>query len=318
LNEANLESLQRQFLDKRCVAATRFLARSGEQAIARTLDSHLLREPSASAMRRRDELDYLLRYYSILELAAATGLVPRLPAPVKQQALAVLQQPSVQRYYQHYYPLLLPQLFLNRLKGRPWRAQGTDEGSLSKFIVIDSLRQTREVELFLWFLDDGYENGYGLADVFEVVKNGRRLAQTIARDPEESSSGDLAVIGFLEFLSFSRELKAFLDGLEDPLLRSAFWHFHGYWYDQIGGQVLGVLTAGIESLRRHVEGGEGVPPAATRRRGTPRNQVREARETNVSMDLAIRDLQVLTSAIYRYPLDAYILKRHAIVPKAIS
>lgn len=301
LRAANLESLERQFFDERAQRGARYLQEASPSQIALTLESHLLREPNERALARRDEVDCLLRFYSILELATACGVLADLPPSLVEDASAHLREPAMQRYYKYYYPLLLPQAFASRLGGGCLAYGEVDDGVLQQFVVIDSLRRTPEVEHFLWFLDDGFTDGYGLPDLFATVKSSRSLLRSMTRAPENCTIVDNAVRGFSDFLSFCRELRSFLDRVRNPLLRSAFWHFHGYWFNLVGGQVLGVLTAGIETLRAHLAN-------LNPRHGSLAHD-REGVSAALSMDSAIRDLQHLTSSIYRFELESHLYSK---------
>jgi hypothetical protein len=119
----------------------------------------------------------------------------------------------------------------------------------------------------------------------------------------------------VRFLSFATELDRFLSQVSDtPLIQSAFWHQHGYWFELIGGKVLGVLTAGIEALRHYA-----AVPAEEDLKDTDygaAEAAEDAARAQHEMDAAIRSLQRLTSSIYRYPLDRYAYKRGALDPGA--
>lgn len=291
---ANLESLDLEFLDDRAQGGLAFLLNATDAELALTLQSHLLHEPSQPAMKIRDHVDFLMRYFSILELASLTGTIPNpLPETVSHSAHAVLSRPAVRRYYERYYPILLPQFLLRRLNGDPLRFafEGNGMPLLSRFIDVSSLREGDNPEMFLAFLDDITIYGRGLPHVLSILQDGRKFVRSMTtKHPDEIDNG---VRGFVAFLSFSRALNAFLLELRhSPLLRSAFWHYHGYWFQQIGGQVLGVITAGVETLRNYVD----VESADA-------DVHAEMKETHASMDASIRDLQMLTSAIYRYPLE---------------
>jgi hypothetical protein len=292
---ANLESLDLEFLDHRAQGGLALLLNATDAELALTLQSHLLREPSQPAIAIREQVDYLMRYCSMLELASLTGTIPDpLPQTLADQMRTILSRPAVRRYYERYYPILLPQFLLRRLSGKPLRASFEGDGMalLSRFINVSSLREGKDPEMFLAFLDDFITiDGRGRADVLRILQNGPDFVRSMTtRHPDAIDTG---VRGFVAFLSFSSALNAFLLELRhSPLLQSAFWHYHGYWFQQIGGQVLGVITAGVETLRSYVD----VEPADDGVRA-------EMRETHASMDASIRDLQMLTSAIYRYPLE---------------
>src|SRR6186713_402131 len=66
----------------------------------------------------RDDLDRLLEFYGLVEIAAQAGLTPaRLPQPFLNQVKHVLTNVNVRRYYRKHYPLLLPDMLLARCLG---------------------------------------------------------------------------------------------------------------------------------------------------------------------------------------------------------
>jgi len=294
LLQANLESLDLRFRDQSTNDGMKFLRTAHDARAAIVLDSHLLRAPSGDAFDIRGDVDMAMRYYCILELASLVGAIPDpLPAALADETRATLSRAAVRRYYERYYPLLLPQFLLRRLNGQPLRVDFEGDGMslLSRFIDVSSLREGDNAEMFLDFLDDITINDYGLGDVIRILQNGREFVHSMTT--KKLNEGDQGVRGFVDFLGFSRELNTFLRQMKSAdLLRSAFFHFHGYWFQQIGGQVLGAITAGVETLRTYVTDGADDDVIA-----------KEIADTHKAMDTAIRDLQVLTSSAYRYPLE---------------
>lgn len=298
----NLELIHRHAYTARAARGAKFIEESTDHLLAVTLDSHLIREPSATAIRRRDDIDFLLSYYSILELACRTGYIAATPPKaITQRALIHLQEPNVRRYYERYYPLLLPQAFRERLTTTDNPPPVPCEQLFEEFLTVNALRDDPDVEQFLWFVDDGTdtEEGeeYGLSDALLVLRKPKRLvkAMTTPRD-----AADFALRGMMRFLRFSRELYAFLEHVENPVMRSAFWHYHAYWFLQIGGQVLGVMTVAIEELRSYV---------AKNKMTTA--ELHAATTTYESMDAATRELQLLTTGRYRVALEDSLLSHPA-------
>lgn len=304
LKLANLQSLRRLYWNEQTEAAVEYLRTATISSQAVVLDSHLLRTPSQRAVKIRDAVDQLLQYFSIIELGMLAGALDiRATLPGAQ---LLLSMPLLVRYYQRFYPMALPSLHLARLQGQPLTIEGDMQGAqlLQEFVAINMKAQTAEVDLFLWFLDDGYQGAFGLQDVLRLLTDGEAFVQAMLTPTNKREPHHVALHGLLQFLSFSSRLNEFLiSGGLPPLLRSAFWHFHGYWFQQIGGQVLGVMTAGVEALRTFAAppdppliGGDRAPDPA-----------RDIEATHESMNKSIRDLQLLTSAVYRYPLDRHLL-----------
>ena len=77
-----------------------------------------------------------------------------------------------------------------------------------------------------------------------------------------------------------------------PVFQSALWHYHGYWFQQLSGQVFGVISTAIEQYR------EWVP-----KEGKDEAEIRAIAATHISMDRSQLAMQRLTSASYRHVLE---------------
>ena len=75
----------------------------------------------------------------------------------------------------------------------------------------------------------------------------------------------------MAFLKFARELDALLLTLDEkPDLQSAFWHYRGYWFQQLGIRVSGILMAVIETFREQVGAATDPGRGSARRENTRR------------------------------------------------
>lgn len=297
IKDENLHAINNYYLTRREQQAMLFLDKATERERARTLESHLLREPSQEAQRHRDNLDYLLRYYSVLELAIATRAITEIPEQTRDAARKYLNDPYVVRYYEWYYPLLVPRLFRARVNGDPQvRLEKDETKTFLRFIELDMLRDDDDTGQFLGFLDDYtiWIDGdhHNLSTVLQVMVKPGRFLESMSTAEDEQTPTDQGVRGFFNYLVFSRALHEVLEATEHRLLRSVFWHYHGYWYQQLGGQVLGALLTGIQALHEHVP--------SHGRTAEDEDLVRATRE---DMAAAARTLEKLTSSIYRIDLE---------------
>ncbi|MGH9144767.1 MAG: S1 RNA-binding domain-containing protein [Vicinamibacterales bacterium] len=250
---------------------------------------------TTAAMEERRAIDDLLDYYAMLEVACLAGCIEsQPPANVAELARRHLFRPSLVRYYTHYYPLALPQLFAQRLKGVGGRTRV--EPAYEAFVQF--LHVTRQcggepVDTFLGMLDGGTtRDGFNLRDVIKLVGSGEELVGHLATIPETHTSLETGTRGLLQFLQFCRAADQLLAGIQaNPVLQPAFWHYHAYWFQQIGVQLTGVLGTVIEAYRDYV---------------AEANDDRErqmAVTTHADMDEAHRALRRLVSGIYSAELD---------------
>lgn len=288
---ANLQQMTHRYFDSTtAVEAARILDTRDDASLADLLESHWVKSPSPGDIEARDAFDELIAYYAMLEVAAIAGCLPDpLPPDIADVARRRLTRPAVHRYFSKLYPLALPQLFVRRLEGNGLHGQPAYP-LLASFLQVSAARRTDDIDMFLWFLDDGWEGDTGLPQLVALFGNAGRLAKELTA--ERSTPLRQGARGLLAFLRFARELDGLLASTESyPLLQSAFWHVHGYWFQQLGLQLAGVLASTIESYRHQV--GEG---------STEEERILVAR-THADMNAAHRCLQRLCSGFYSAGID---------------
>jgi hypothetical protein len=246
----NLEDLTMCYRDQgRAAAAARIMGqvRSGTSRInlARLLRHHGERPiDSEREIWQRDSFDFLVAFYGILEIASIIGYVPvPLPSARKSEFLEDLSNSSVKKYYEENYPLLLPGLCRLRLEGKLSIVEASSDNRVhslfQSFLSLESRQRTDDdVDLFLWFLDDGFSDGYSLQDVVGCLLNRSTFLKRILKSPERQDDLDSAVCGFGKLLSFCIDFDSFLQRCSGwPLFQSALWHYYAYWFDLVGESI---------------------------------------------------------------------------------
>ncbi len=253
----NLRDLtHRYFEQERVVSLRRHL--SGASAAERRQLLRFHSEPvlDPKEIAYRDTTDELLAFYSRVAVASLVRLVPDpLPPKFAEMALRDLAMPELASYYEQHYPLLLPQLLRRRLEDTEFRPADEDAASAwtlyAQFLDVNSsIESDASVEAFLWFLDDGFTEGFGLEDLLKTIEQPRQFFRRMSRvEPEDAL--DLALRGFGEFMIFCMELDALLVRTARwPLLQSGMWHHHGYWFDFLGEKVGRELNEALDSFMR--------------------------------------------------------------------
>lgn len=314
LKSANLSDLVEDYFNKTDarLGAKAIASNVPENKLDRLLRSHLIQEVvSQREIKARDGLDDLLAFYSILEIAFLCGVITELPTVLENQARKHLSRPAVRRYYEKFYPILLPVLFLERLNGASRFDVYDFPHVFAGFLTLNTILDDEDVQIFLWLLDDGTieeeDSDCDLADVLRVLQDSKGFAKRILTSPEDQVTVDQALHGFVKFSGFCFEFDKLLGGNVHKLIKSAMWHFHGYWFGQIGGQVLGVISAAIEQYRSWV-------PPVTARTSSAKAALIDA--TKQSMDQGQTGLQRLTSSFYRFTLESAILERSRFVMRS--
>jgi hypothetical protein len=215
----------------------------------------------------RDAMDYLLGFYGLVEIASLANYIPEeLPETFRAKAFRHLNQPDVARYYEEHYVLLLPQLLRRRLSNDGWNMreaepdedESTDQPErdprvqFMRFLDLTTQRQhDPHIDMFLWFLDDGIAGGYAWPDLLPILPDAKRFAERVTRRPEKQTALDHALIGLSKYLVFCSELDFLLERNEHfPLLRSAMWHYHSYWFDHMQEKVWRELNRAMDNMHK--------------------------------------------------------------------
>jgi hypothetical protein len=248
--DINLEDLTMCYRDRgRAAEAARIMGqvRSGASRInlAQLLRHHGERPiDSEREIRQRDSFDFLVAFYGILEIASIIRYVPvLLPSARKREFLEDLSNSSVKKYYERNYPLLLPGLYRLRLEGKLSISEASSDNRVhslfQSFLSLESRqRNDDDVDMFLWFLDDGLSDGYSLQDVVGCLQNRSAFLKRILKSPKRQDDCDSAVCGFGKLLSFCNDFDIFLQRCSGwPMFQSALWHYYAYWFDLVGESI---------------------------------------------------------------------------------
>ena len=192
--EINFEDLKEQYYDRgRAVWAVTTLRNVRVGAKRPNLD-RLLRhhdeEPPISdrETRQRDSVDFLLAFYSLLEIASMIRYIPNtFPETFREEAIWNLSNRATVRYYEEHYRILLPRLFRLRLKeDRRLHEKEEDEASktlFQRFLGIHNrVEADDEIELFQWFLDDGSTGDDDITDTLRLLRSPARTMEALMKD----------------------------------------------------------------------------------------------------------------------------------------
>jgi hypothetical protein len=210
----------------------------------------------ADEVSMRDAFDDLLAFYSCVEIAAMIRFIPTpLPQEFGVEARGVLANRDVRRYYRKHYPLLLPDLLLCRLNGEVQLEERQSEkviGLLFDFLNINSLIENdSEVDMLLWFFDDGSHNGYSWKDTLAILRNPNKFVSVLTSLQRRRNPAERSVDGLRKFLAFCVALESLLERSKSlPLLQSALWHYHGYWFRIIKGRLREAVEGALEEFER--------------------------------------------------------------------
>jgi len=236
--DRNLNYLKNRFYERGgAAAAIRVIEKTRPQKLWHLLRHHNEEPVLGQEVTLRDAVDDLLSFYGVVEVASCIDFVPSvLPQAFQEEALRVLSEPAVRRYYEWNYPLPIVNRFRERLLG--WtiardRSGGVDKISLFyRFLsLLEMIESDDRVTAFLWLLDSGEEGGYEIDDVLYVLSSPKRFISSTSRSPQRQTKLDKAVIGFSRFLNICVEYYNLLrDAAEVPVFAESIWAHQAYWF----------------------------------------------------------------------------------------
>ena len=246
LLQNNYARLKRQYFDESTAPRAARRIEAAVTVAKREALSHLLRYHEEERIGdretwKRDEVDELLHFYSVMEIAALLRLIPiPVPTALRDMALIHLRNPAVNKYFLTNYPLVLPQLFLLRVVGLVRIHEASSESSFSEFVQLLQLDSMihggdEDVDTFLWFLDGGEVEDSDIDTTLKKFKSAKKFLRSLTKRRRKMTVGDYSVRGCVIFLDFCAELDSFLSSTVSPLLRYEGWHLYGYWFNNSAG-----------------------------------------------------------------------------------
>jgi hypothetical protein len=206
-------------------------------------------------VNERDNIDFLIDYYSILEIGIIANYFPNnLPSSLKNEVENILGNEYVRRYYSKYYPLILPQLLLKKISysnnqvGNDTSTQ-TQGNLFEKFLVLNqTIKSDDDVDQFLWFLDDGITEGYAIHDLWNVLSSRETIRYKLGRTNTHPLNRSL--FGFIKYIQFLKDYADLLRQASDfKLLQSSFWHYQSYWFDHMKEQLGDIIKVALHNIR---------------------------------------------------------------------
>ncbi|UYQ95468.1 hypothetical protein MKQ68_10190 [Chitinophaga horti] len=244
-------------------------AHKGHRTIVRLQDSKekglgwLLRHHNEATVYSREltqrfEIDALLQYYALLQVAITAGYIPRqLNETLKSEIIGVLTNPDVQTYCSKNYPFQLPSLLLYTVRdGIDFLANdtGTSKRLFNEFLLTNRLiEEDAEVTCFLRMLDYVSYNNEDIDSVIELLANRTKLAKVLSK-PAETEGKEMAVWGFIKYADFLVKLKTVIQTADaEPKLQSVMWEYHSYWFRIMAAEMRGFFDQAFANLADAVQ-----------------------------------------------------------------
>lgn len=202
---------------------------------------------------QRFDIDSLIQYYALLEVAIIAGYIdPQLSPALKQEVIQVLNDTWVRKYYEENYPYFLPSILRYSLKLNVHYV--AEQPDLSRRLFNDFLLLNRTVEndedvsCFLKMLDFVSFGGEDLDTLIKMLNSPEELNEALMT--KTSSPGkEMALWGFLKYSDFLVRLKTIMIAAEQvPLLQSAIWEYHSYWFRILAKEMKDFFNKAYDNL----------------------------------------------------------------------
>ncbi|MES2429390.1 MAG: hypothetical protein V4556_00555 [Bacteroidota bacterium] len=266
IKKINLEVLTNEYRKKGAAAKgykiVNMLIKDNEEESLRFLLRDHDREQIKSFLEieERDNIDFLIDYYSILEIALLAGYIHNpLSGKIENEAEYILNNDSLKRYFTDYYPILLPQLLLKQIlksgTKQYFNKKELPESSIlfDRFIMLNHfVKEDPDIDQFLWFLDSGSTSGYTISDFWEVLADKNLIEYKLGSDNKHPLNS--ALWGFIKYIQFLSDFSDLIkDCSDDPILQSAFWHHQSYWFKHMKNKIGDIINIGINNIRQSLD-----------------------------------------------------------------
>ncbi len=258
--------------------------------------------------RERDDVDYLLSYYAVLQVGITAGALDFEPYDALfESASELLNYEPLLRYFKRNYPLALPERLRARFEDvgslETETPQSYHKSSLvqqralfSAFLPLTAiLEQDADMEAFLWLLDGGWRGRWHYDRLEKVLRNPKDAA-TLLMDKRPDPLGYRVMQGTMKFIEFAVALDTLLVEASDfPHLQEEMYLFHSYWFsasDDLTDKIVGLLDSlasvggKVDIVKNHftslTELAKAMKPSRESRKRTKNNYGSERRAQNSS------------------------------------
>ena len=262
IKKINLEVIAKQYRENGAAAKgfktlNQLIAADEKVSLKMLLRNHL-NSPIETTIEvnERDYIDFLIDYYSILEIGLIANYFPNpLPAEIEKEIEFILKNEFVNQYFTEYYPLVLPEILLKQVSKNSnekyFHHQSVENTTalFDRFLMLNQVKKSDEdINQFLWFLDDGWTGGYSINDFWKVLKDPDLIKDKL--DVANNNPLNSSLWGFIKYTQFLADFADLLkDSKEDSLLQSAFWHYQSYWFEHMKDGLGDIVEIGLKNIR---------------------------------------------------------------------
>jgi hypothetical protein len=201
----------------------------------------------------RFHIDALIEYYNLLLVGVMAGYIPpELDAPERDDILMLLGNRAVQPYYMERYSYPMTALTLKYVQKQEWTKVEATDVSITVFnelIMLNrQLRTDKDIIRFTGMLDFVVYKSVSLKDVLKVLSSEKRLSAVLS-SKKTNRPLHSAVWGFMKYTAFMSQMRQVLEETRgQPLLQSAVWLYHGYYFEQMNNQMSAFFEIAFDCL----------------------------------------------------------------------
>lgn len=218
-----------------------------------------------SLMQIKHQVDSVLNHYGILFIGALSGYFPYdFNDAVKNEMVRFLEIEAVREYYAFKRKCFLPEAIgaycsaIDFGNTQPYYNDGVKvDDYFNAFLMLNRLVWFDEdILAFLEMIDNGSAfTEPGFMNMFTSSSGGLMTAMLNSDMAEdETIKKPEPAIGAIHFAYFIAQLKGLLDDTQsifepqNTVLQSAIWHFYGYYFETVNGQLSDLYDAVFEYL----------------------------------------------------------------------
>ncbi len=253
----NFFSLKAEFHDKgKAIRGFKnienFMVQNQPDELKHFLRFHVPTKVVGDELIARFEVDALIEYYNLLLVAIFAGYVPgKLDDESRSEILSMLDHPSVKPYYEENYVYKMVSYVVQYAKqDRIYQQEGNQVTirAFNEFISINrKLKRDKDLQRFLGMLDHVWYGTDTIHHVNEILASENKLIETFTT--KHKTEAQCAVWGFIKYTTIIGEFKTLLQSINEyPLLQSAFWMFHGYFFDRMNIKMKEIFEEAFQNL----------------------------------------------------------------------
>jgi len=218
------------------------------------LRDHHIEGVYGAELTKRFEIDTLVEFYNLLLVGAKAGFIsPAFDKELTTEIQIILSHPSVIPYYKKHYPYKLTEYTRQYVNEKKYFESIDNDSYLCCFTDFISLNRMlecdKDIEMFLDMLDFVLYGEESIDEVIGILSSYPKLSKALTA----KTGGDKSrlVWGFFKYTAFLSQFKELIGSIENnPLLQSAMWLYHGYFFDRMNTKMKSLFDKAFQNIEK--------------------------------------------------------------------